>query len=89
MHEVIEDLRETLTQAIRTRDQFIEAVSQEHELVVKNQQTLKVQEQKEDSVMRQIKKLNQSKADSNDSNSSTNMTPILNNRLQKYKSKSR
>ena len=60
MHAVVEDLQETLVQTIKTRDQFIEAVSQEHELVVKNQQTLRELELKEDSIINQIKRLNQS-----------------------------
>jgi hypothetical protein len=41
MHEVLDDLQDTLKETIKTRDQFIDAVSIEHDLVVSQKDKIK------------------------------------------------
>jgi hypothetical protein len=40
MHDVIDELQDTLVNTIKTRDQFIDAVTIEHELVVQQKDEL-------------------------------------------------
>lgn len=70
MHEVIDELQDTLVNTIKTRDQFIDAVTEEHELVIKQKDEIQMAEQKEESILELVHQITMTKSGKNSVESS-------------------